>query len=185
MTVGGPRVTLDEELSAEEASKQPFTFQVFKVVVLAALGGFLFGYDTGIVSGAMIFVKGHFDLDDEWQEIVVSATILAAWLFSFVAGFIGDKYGRRKTVLTSSIIFTLGSFVMAAANTKYLLLLGRLTVGAGVGLSSMISPLYIAELAPARIRGTLVTINVLFITGGQAVSAIIAVGFAQLPENIG
>ena len=99
----------DEE---EDAANHQMTWAAAKMVVLAALGGFLFGYDTGIVSGAMVFIRDDLDLDDVWQEVIISITILFAWICSIVAGSVSDVWGRRKTVLLSSVIFTIGSIIM-------------------------------------------------------------------------
>lgn len=140
-------ITLNVAKNAEEAEDEPssisslLTFEVVKMVALSAIGGFLFGYDTGIVSGAMIYIRDDFQLDDLWQEVIISITILAAWMFSIASGTISDKIGRRKVVIISSIIFTVGSLLMGAAQDKWTLLVGRFTVGAGIGLASMIIPL--------------------------------------------
>ena len=164
---------------------QPFTRLVFRVAMLAAVGGFLFGYDTGIVSGAMIFMEKDLELNDEWQELVVSITIFGAWIFSMVAGPLARIYGRKKVVYFASIIFTTGSFVMAAAWDKWIMLVGRFVVGAAIGLASMIVPMFIAEMAPVRLRGPLVTTNNLFIAGGQAFAAIIAGLFGFIHGSAG
>lgn len=187
MVVGmmaAPSDRMSEEEEADQVN-QRLTFATVNMVMLAAVGGFLFGYDTGIVSGAMVFIREDFVLDDIWQEVIISITILFAWIFSLIAGPVSETFGRRITVLVSSVIFTVGSLVMGLAPDVWVLLIGRAVVGAGIGLSSMIIPLYIAELAPSRIRGTLVTANSLFITGGQAVSALVAVVFSFMAEDVG
>lgn len=118
-------------------------------------------------------------------QVIVSITILAAWIFSMVAGHFTEKYGRKMVIIYASVIFTVGSIVMALALDKWMLLVGRFIVGAAIGLASMVVPMYIAEMAPAKIRGTLVTINTVFITGGQAFAAILAgISGSYLPENI-
>src|SRR5699024_5049192 len=97
-----------------------------------------------------------FSLEQLWQELIVSATILAAWIFSLTAGYLTNAFGRKWVVILASAIFTIGGFMMALANTKELLLAGRFTVGIAIGLASMVVPVYIAEVAPAQIRGKLV-----------------------------
>lgn len=183
MISGKSPAELEEQ--EDQAKNHRLTLATINMVSLAALGGFLFGYDTGIVSGAMVFIRDDFGLDDIWQEVIISVTILGAWIFSMIAGSVSQSFGRRLTVLMSSVVFTVGSLVMGLAPDVWVLLVGRFTVGAGIGLSSMIIPLYIAELAPTRIRGTLVTLNCLFIVGGQAVAALVAVGLSFTPENLG
>lgn len=91
-----------------------------------------------------------------------------------IAGSCADKYGRRVVILVSSAVFAVGSVIMGAAPDKWSLLIGRFVVGAGVGLASMVIPTYIAEMSPAHTRGALVTVNTLFITGGQAFAAVTA-----------
>lgn len=129
----------DADTMDNESGK--LTFQVIKIVGLAALSGFLFGFDTGIISGAMVFIKDHFALNDIWQELIISITILGAWIFSIIAGSFSDKFGRRNVILWSSFIFTFGSLLMGFAKDKYTLLVGRLIIGAAIGLSSMVIPM--------------------------------------------
>uniref|UniRef100_T1K8D2 Major facilitator superfamily (MFS) profile domain-containing protein n=1 Tax=Tetranychus urticae TaxID=32264 RepID=T1K8D2_TETUR len=154
------------------SSDQPFF--MYTVSFLSAIGGFLFGYDTGIVSGAMVLIRKQLDLDDVWQELIVSITIGMAWIFSSIAGFFTDRYGRRPVILLASAIFTAGSVVMAFAMEKWSLLIGRAIVGVGIGLASMVVPMYIAEVAPDELRGSLVMINNCFVTGGQFIASVIA-----------
>lgn len=122
----------------------------------------------------MIFIKDDFVLNEWWQELVVSITILSAWIFSMVAGYSSDAWGRKRVIILASMIFTIGAINMAFAPNKVILLIGRFVVGSAVGFSSMCIPMYIAEASPARIRGSLVTLNNCFIAGGQFVAAIIA-----------
>jgi SP family myo-inositol transporter-like MFS transporter 13 len=131
----------DDENEEEDFANHRLTFAAIKMVLMAAIGGFLFGYDTGIVSGAMVYIRDDFGLDDIWQEVIISITILSAWIFSIIAGTISDKFGRKRTVILSSVIFTIGSLMMGLAPNVWLLLAGRFVVGAGVGLASMIVPL--------------------------------------------
>jgi len=151
--------------------------------MLSAIGGFLFGYDTGVVSGAMVFIRDHFQLDNWWQEFIVSATILSAWIFSMVAGYLTEKFGRKLVILLASLIFTVGAIIMSIAWTKFILLFGRFIIGSAIGLASMTIPVYIAEVAPVDIRGKLVTINNCFITGGQFVASLIAGAFSYNSSN--
>jgi SP family myo-inositol transporter-like MFS transporter 13 len=183
MAVGG--MLMDEGPAGDDAN-QKFTKEVFLVAVFSALGGFLFGYDTGIVSGAMVYIKtkDNLDLNDEWQELVISITILGAWIFSLVASPLATRYGRKKVVSIAAMTFTLGSLEMAAAWERWSLLIGRFVVGAAIGLASMVIPMFIAEIAPAKIRGSLVTTNNLFIAGGQAVAAVMAGVFGYIDGSL-
>ena len=163
-----------DEIYSNQSTSGKSTVFIYVVAILSALGGFLFGYDTGVVSGALVFVKDEFHLNHWWQEVIVSATILSAWIFSIAAGYCTEHWGRKLSIIIASFLCTLGSIIMAIAYSVWILLLGRFVVGAGVGLASMAVPMYIAEVAPSYIRGKLVTINNCFITGGQFIAAIVA-----------
>ena len=147
---------------------------------LATIGGFLFGYDTGVVSGAMILMKEEFNLDSVWQEMIVSITVGGAAAFAMIGGWATEHFGRKKVIMASSLLFTLGSLLLAAANGRGLLLTGRLIVGCAIGLSSMTVPMYIVEAAPQKQRGRLVTLQNLAITFGQFFAALIDGGFSYV-----
>lgn len=164
--------------------RQNTSIFVYWMAILSAVGGFLFGYDTGIVSGSMIIIRKQFHLNDIWIELIVSITIATAWLFSSVAGYFTDKFGRKPVILTASSVFTIGAIIMGVAGDQWILFIGRSIVGIGIGLASMVVPMYIAEVAPEHVRGSLVTLNNCFITGGQLVAAISAYLFKFLPDHI-
>ncbi|CAH1782788.1 unnamed protein product [Owenia fusiformis] len=151
---------------------------IYVLTFFSAIGGFLFGYDTGVISGAMILIRDRFHLNSLWQELIVSVTIGSAALFSIFAGKMNDRFGRKFTILTASFVFMLGAIVMGVAGSKEMLLGGRVVVGIGIGLSSMTIPMYIAESAPYEMRGRLVVINNMFITGGQFVASCIDGAFS-------
>jgi len=148
---------------------------IYALTFLSALGGFLFGYDTGVVSGAMLLIEDDpkMNINTEWTELIVSATVGAAWLFSLIGGPCNEIFGRKPTILIASVIFTVGAIVMGVAESREILLVGRLIVGAGIGLASMSVPMYISEASPPHLRGLLVSCNVLVITFGQFVAACI------------
>jgi SP family myo-inositol transporter-like MFS transporter 13 len=102
---------------------------------MAAMGGLLFGYDTGIVSGSMLLIKDDFKLSSVWQEAIVSATIGAAAVFALISGTLVDVLGRKAVIMASSFVFTAGAAVMALSpvDLKEVLLAGRLIVGAAIG----------------------------------------------------
>lgn len=185
---GGPELgaggaSAKKKLSQSASQSEQPPNLIYLMSVLSAMGGFLFGYDTGIVSGAMVFVRKFFNLNSIWQEVVVSITILGAWILSLMAGSLSERYGRKTIILWASVIFTIGSLVMGVAWSKYILLFGRLTVGVAIGLASTVVPMYIAEVAPSNIRGSLVTLNNCFITFGQLSAAITAGAFSYDHEN--
>ena len=167
----------------EKKSAENSTFFIYVVSLLSAVGGFVFGYDTGVVSGAMVFIKDQYKLDSVWQELIVSATIFTAWIFSMIAGYVTDKWGRKPVILFASLVFTVGSVLLGLSWSKWVLLCGRLIVGAAIGLASLTVPMYIAEIAPAHIRGKLVTVNQIFITAGLLMAAVIAGVFSCDDQN--
>ncbi|CAG5116893.1 unnamed protein product, partial [Candidula unifasciata] len=165
----------------DKDEKTPFF--VYYLACFATIGGLLFGYDTGIVSGSMLLIKDYFDLSTIWQELIVSATVGAAAIFSLLAGFMCDILGRKITIMIASVVFVVGAVVMGAAQSKEMLLIGRVIVGIGIGFASMTVPVYVAEAAPPAIRGRLVTLNQLFITIGILISSIIAGAFSTMKED--
>lgn len=106
---------------------------VIFLTCFATIGGLLFGYDTGIISGSMLLMKDYFNLSTIYQEAIVSATIGAAAVFALIAGFFSDIFGRKPVIMMASFIFTGGAILMAVSENKEILLAGRLIVGAGIG----------------------------------------------------
>ncbi|RDY61140.1 sugar porter family MFS transporter [Flagellimonas nanhaiensis] len=140
------------------------------LAMIAALGGFLFGYDTAIISGTIGFVKTQFNLGTVMEGWYVSSALLGTILGVSVAGFLSDKYGRKNILIMSGIFFALsalGCMISASFNG---LVAYRLLGGIGVGMASMLSPLYISEIAPAKTRGRLVALYQLAITLGILVA---------------
>jgi SP family myo-inositol transporter-like MFS transporter 13 len=112
---------------------QSSTRFVYLLTFLSAIGGFLFGYDTGVVSGAMILLRDEFQLSFLWQELVVSITIGAAALFALIGGFLNELLGRKPVIVISSFVFTLGAVLLGLAYNREMLLAGRAIVGVGIG----------------------------------------------------
>ncbi|XP_073328930.1 proton myo-inositol cotransporter-like isoform X2 [Pagrus major] len=156
---------------------------VYLLAFFSALGGFLFGYDTGVVSGAMLLLKKEMNLSNLWQELLVSSTVGAAALSALGGGSLNGWLGRRICILLASFIFTVGGIVLSVAPDKEVLLVGRIIVGLGIGIASMTVPVYIAEVSPPHQRGQLVTINSLFITGGQLIASVIDGAFSYLSHD--
>lgn len=106
---------------------------VYILAAFSALGGFLFGYDTGVISGAMLLLKRELELSALWQEALISSTVAAAALSALLGGFLNGLFGRRMCILLASFFFTVGGIVLSSAPSKEVLLAGRLVVGVGLG----------------------------------------------------
>ena len=147
---------------------------------ITALGGLLFGYDTGVVSGALLFLKPEFGGLSNFQlELVTSLLLLGAIGGALIAGRLADRIGRKPTILITATVFVLGVLLAAFTPSYAVLLIARLVIGLAVGSSSMVVPLYIGEIAPPRFRGGLVSLNQLAITLGILVSYLVDYGLAS------
>lgn len=176
-----PKNAEDTQYDTPEDSS-PSRFLYLLITVLA-IGGFLFGYDTGVIAGALLPIKEEFGLSSQQQEFVVGGTTLGAIIGGLLAGALSDIVGRKPVTLLSSIIFVVGAALMTFAHHYWLLLLGRVVVGVGVGLAALVVPLYIGELAPSAYRGRLVTMNVLLITGGQLVAYLVSSALTDVKDG--
>ena len=134
--------------------------------LIASLGAFLFGYQTGIISGAVLFIAEDLRLTTFEQEMIVSFILIGCAVGALCGGFLNDFLGRKKTLLTTILIFLLGTFCLSWADHFELLLVGRLIVGLGVGIASLTVPLYLAEIAPTHQRGMFTALNQVMITVG-------------------
>jgi sugar porter (SP) family MFS transporter len=139
---------------------------VYIAAIFAAIGGLLFGYDTGVISGALIFIKRSFGLSIFQQELAVSSVLVGAAVLAITGGSLSDRFGRRRMLLITSVVFIAGALVCAAAGSIQILILGRVIVGMGIGLASSVVPLYISEISPANARGWQVSLFQLAITMG-------------------
>jgi sugar porter (SP) family MFS transporter len=149
------------------------------IAVAAAVGGLLFGYDTAVISGAILFVRQLFHLSAFETEVAVGAVLLGAALGAAVAGYFADRFGRRPVLLVDAIVFGIFAVLTGLANGLGPFVAARFLVGFAVGVASMITPLYIAEIAPPKIRGALVTLNQLAIVTGILVAYYVDYLFSQ------
>jgi sugar porter (SP) family MFS transporter len=163
--------------SAGTAERRKF---VNRAAAITATGGLLFGYDTGVISGALLFIRQDFELTSFLEGIIVSFLLVGAMVGALSGGPLSDRIGRRPTTLLAAIIFGVGAVAVAFAPSVAFIILGRFLLGLGVGLASMIVPLYIAEIAPASRRGALVSLNQLMITIGILLSYIVGVLFTPI-----
>jgi sugar porter (SP) family MFS transporter len=148
------------------------------VSALAALNGLLFGFDTGIISGAFIFINDEFVMSPLIEGVIMSGAMAGAALGAAVGGQLADRLGRRRLILVGAGVFFLGSFTMAVAPNVPVLVAGRLIDGVAIGFASIVGPLYISEIAPPRIRGALTSLNQLMVTVGILSSYFVNYAFA-------
>ena len=153
---------------------------VYVAVGVAAVGGLLFGYDTGVISGAILFIKSQFSLSATMEEIVVSAVLVGAVFGAAAGGVLTNRFGRRKLIILAGMIFALSAIGTALAPTIPWLITGRVVSGLAMGLASFISPMYIAELVPANVRGALVAVNMLAITTGIVIAYLVDYAFSSM-----
>jgi len=170
-------------LGEHEESKGSGSKFIYVITAFAAVGGFLFGYDTGVISGAILFMQQDFNLTEVEEELVISMALVGAIVGSFIGGPAADKWGRRPVIIVASILFAIGSFVLGFALNMPMLIVGRFIVGTGIGVAANIVPVYVAEIAPTSHRGSLVTIINLCITTGQFISYLVDSAFVNVPNG--
>lgn len=152
------------------------------VSCIAAIGGILFGYNTSVISGVLLFITREFNLSTINQELVVSTLLIGALLGAFVGGVIADRFGRKKTLFFTLFLFFIGALTLTEATSFNMLLIGRFISGLAVGIVSMAAPLYIAEMAPAEHRGALVSLNQLCITLGILIAYLVTYKFGETSD---
>jgi sugar porter (SP) family MFS transporter len=147
---------------------------------IAGLGGLLFGYDTGIIASALLFVKKDFDLGSFEQGMVVSAVPVGAIFGAAIAGQAADRLGRRRTIISAAVVFIIGAVLSAAAPGLGVLVIARVLLGVAVGLASANAPVYISEVAPPDERGRLVSYFQLSVTVGILVAYVVGLAFSGI-----
>jgi sugar porter (SP) family MFS transporter len=155
-------------MKANNSSSSPLGRFLYLLVVclVAALGGLLFGFDTAVISGTEGMFKREFGLSALMEGWVASSALVGCFFGALMAGALSDRFGRKKVLLLSAIFFTVSAVWCGFARNATDLVLARLVGGLGIGIASLISPLYIAEISPPRIRGMLVALQQLAIVLG-------------------
>ncbi len=149
------------------------------IASVAAIGGLLFGFDTGIISGALPFLQQNFNLDNSTIENITTAALLGAVIGAMFTGRLTDILGRKKIILITALIFIIGAIWSGASSNPKELMAARFIVGIAIGISSFAVPLYISEISPAQIRGQLVSLFQLLITIGILASYLTDLAFAK------
>ncbi|MGS4198771.1 sugar porter family MFS transporter [Staphylococcus pseudintermedius] len=150
------------------------------IFFIGALGGLLYGYDMGVISGALLYLKDDIPLNAYTEGLVVSSMLVGAIVGAGLSGPLSEKLGRRRLVFMISIVFIIGALILALAPTIEILVLGRVIIGLAVGGSTAIVPVYLSELAPTDARGSLSSLNQLMITIGILASYLVNYAFAPI-----
>ncbi len=153
------------------------------VAAIASLGGLLFGYDTGVISGALLFIKRDFALSPTLQGLTAGVVLAGATLGAAFGGTLSDRYGRKAVLVAVAALFSLGAALSGLAPSFGVLLGARALVGLAVGIASMLTPLYLAELAPAAQRGAVVSLNQFCITFGILASYLVDYALAEVTNG--
>src|ERR1044071_846048 len=156
--------------------KETFKFNsgyIIGISFISALGGYLFGFDFAVISGALPFLKDEFHLSVYWEGFLTGSLALGCIVGCLIAGNLADRYGRKPGLMLAALIFGISSLGMAFSSTLTIFIIMRFAAGIGVGMASMLSPLYIAEVSPASIRGRNVSINQLTIVIGILVTNLV------------
>jgi SP family galactose:H+ symporter-like MFS transporter len=169
-----------KKIAALSAAHLRGTRFVYIAALFAALGGLLFGYDTGVISGALIFIKREFGLTTAAEEIVVSGVLLGATIGAIIGGKAADLFGRRRVLLVTAAIFSIGALASAVAPSPAILIVSRVVLGLAIGLASTNVPVYLSEVAPPHARGWVVSLFQLAVTVGIVVAYLTDYAFAGI-----
>ena len=143
---------------------------VYLPAAVAAIGGLLFGFDTAVINGAIVFLKSQFGLSDSQTEIAASSLLLGCVVGASLAAFTSDRFGRKRVLLAAAALFTVSSLGSALPRDLTQFVIARVIGGLAIGIASTLSPLYIAEISPAKSRGLMVSLNQLAIVIGILLS---------------
>ncbi|KAK9469381.1 general substrate transporter [Lipomyces arxii] len=171
--------TLDDEPEYDSIEDKYGGRYIWVVTLSAALGGLLFGYDSTVISGVLVMIKDDLGgvMTPAQEELITSITSIGAFIGALIAGIMLDKIGRKAVIGVGAVIFALGSMLQAVAGSVHAMTFGRFVVGIGIGEAAMVAPIYIAEISPAKLRGALVTVDSLAVTGGQCVAGALNIMF--------
>ena len=158
--------------------KNYFLNSLFYALV-ASIGGFLFGYHTAAISGALVFIAKEFNLSILMQQVLVSFILIGAIIGAYVGGSLSDRIGRKKTFFYAILALLIGTIIFVITKNIFLFFSSRALIGFSIGIFSAVSPIYIAELSDPKYRGRLVSINQLFLVLGILLSNIFAYFFLK------
>lgn len=154
-----------------------------RLALIAALGGFLFGYDTGVISGALLYIEPDLHPSGFEAQAFVGALLVGAVIGAALSGWSADALSRRRTKIIAGVIYVLGALGSAASQSPWELIWARFALGIAVGAASFVAPMYISELAPKKIRGGVTSFNQLMVVSGIFVSYIVNWAFGGAAGN--
>ncbi|NYD40519.1 sugar porter family MFS transporter [Nocardioides panaciterrulae] len=154
-----------------------------RVSVIAAIGGLLFGYDTGVISGALLFIKDDLHAGTLEQQAIVSVLLIGAMIGAIASGYLADRISRRWTKVLSGVVYVVGALGCAFSVNAEMLIAFRFVLGLSVGTASFVAPLYISEVAPPKVRGGLVSFNQLAVTSGILIAYVVDFLFKDVTDN--
>ncbi|MBQ6639448.1 MAG: sugar porter family MFS transporter [Saccharopolyspora sp.] len=166
--------------AAERSGAQRLSGPVLVVLasVIAAFGGLLFGYDTGVVAAALPFITDAFALDDTMKQVVTASLLAGAVVGVIAGGALSDRFGRRTTLLGVTVLYALATAASAIAPATGFLIGARFFLGVAIGISSLVVPTYIAEMSPPKNRGALVSLHQFMVTVGILIAYLVGYGLA-------
>ncbi|HLB56260.1 MAG TPA: sugar porter family MFS transporter [Coxiellaceae bacterium] len=161
---------MKKKSTKKNVQRYPINPFVIFIASIAAIGGILFGFDTGVISGAILFIKNQFHLTPFTNGVVVSASLVGAIFGAALSGKAADRFGRKRLLMVAALIFIVGTLSSAYSISEMMLIISRIILGLGIGVASFTAPLYISEISPAQLRGALVSLYQLAVTIGIFVS---------------
>ncbi|MGE2833310.1 sugar porter family MFS transporter [Mycobacterium sp. SMC-4] len=183
-----------ESVARREDAPGQLTGAAIVVALVSAVSGMLYGYDTGIISGALLQITRDFDIDEGWKQVITASILLGAVLGALTCSYLSEKRGRKGTLVMLAVVFVVGALWCALAPGPVLLSLGRLVLGFAVGGATQTAPMYVAELAPPKYRGRLVLCFQIAIGVGIVIATIVgasesipwrwAIGVAAIPAAV-
>lgn len=178
-------ISIKQTSSLSSFSNAKPSLLVIVLTIITSISGFMFGYDTGYISSALVSIGQDFGdtLSYGQEQFITAATSLGALIFAILSGIFVDFLGRKPLLMFSNIMFIVGSIIQCSSHNVWTMIVGRFIMGFGVGVGSLIAPLYISELAPSRFRGRLVVINCLGVTGGQLIAYAIGAGLNHVKNG--
>jgi sugar porter (SP) family MFS transporter len=156
---------------------------VARVSIIAALGGLLFGYDTGVISGALLFIKDDLHASSFEQQAAVGSLLLGAVGGAILSGWLADRIGRKWTLIAAGLIYIVGGLASALSPDVWFLIVARFVLGFAVGTASFVAPMYISEMVPKHLRGGMTSFNQLMITIGILVAYLVNAGLKDASNN--